>query len=87
MDALEHMPAVALLGTRQVGKSSLALEISEAVIHKSVSYLDLELDTDLAKLDDPEGYLKTFENKQKNFENNYIYRYNAKCKNLVFTVG
>lgn len=63
MDALEHMPAVALLGTRQVGKTSLALEISEAVIHKSVSYLDLELDTDLAKLDDPEGYLKTFENK------------------------
>ena len=62
MDALEHMPAVALLGTRQVGKTSLALEISEAVIHKSVSYLDLELDTDLAKLDDPEGYLKTFEN-------------------------
>ena len=63
IDALEHMPAVALLGTRQVGKTSLALEISEAVIHKSVSYLDLELDTDLAKLDDPEGYLKTFENK------------------------
>ena len=25
--------------------------------------------------------------RRKNFENNYIYRYNAKCKNLVFTVG
>ena len=63
INALQNMPAVALLGPRQVGKTTLALEISKANINKSVSYLDLELDTDLAKLDDAEGYLRTFENK------------------------
>ena len=63
INALQNMPAVALLGPRQVGKTTLALEISKANINKPVSYLDLELDTDLAKLDDAEGYLRTFENK------------------------
>ncbi len=63
VNALHNMPAVALLGPRQVGKTTLALEIAQANIEKPVSYLDLELDTDLAKLDDAEGYLRTFENK------------------------
>lgn len=57
------MPATALLGARQVGKTTLALEIAEANIGKPVSYLDLELDADLAKLDDAEAYLRTFANK------------------------
>ncbi|MEZ4772651.1 MAG: ATP-binding protein [Bacteroidia bacterium] len=61
--ALQNMPAVALLGPRQVGKTTLALEMAEAHIKKPVSYLDLELDTDLSKLEDAEGYLRTFENK------------------------
>lgn len=63
INALQNMPAVALLGSRQVGKTTLAFEISKANLDKPVSYLDLELDSDLAKLDDAEGYLRTFENK------------------------
>ena len=63
ISALQNMPAVALLGSRQVGKTTLAFELSKANIDKPVSYLDLELDSDLAKLDDAEGYLRTFENK------------------------
>lgn len=59
---LNQMPAVALLGPRQVGKTTLALEISKAGLNKPVSYMDLELDSDLAKLDDAESYLRMFEN-------------------------
>ena len=61
--ALENMPAVALLGPRQVGKTTLAFEISKTYINKPVTYLDLELDSDLAKLSDAETYLRQFENK------------------------
>ena len=50
------MPVVALLGARQVGKTTLALEIAK-ITHKPTVYLDLELDSDLAKLHDPENYL------------------------------
>lgn len=44
---LQHTPAVALLGPRQSGKTTLALEISKAM--PSV-YLDLESERDRAKL-------------------------------------
>ncbi len=60
-DALNNVPVVALVGPRQVGKTTLALQISK-YFEKSSSYLDLELDTDLAKLSDPENYLRRFEN-------------------------
>jgi uncharacterized protein len=60
--SLESMPVVALLGPRQVGKTTLALEVARS-IGKESSYLDLELDSDLAKLSDPEAYLRRFENK------------------------
>jgi len=60
--SLETMPVVALLGPRQVGKTTLALEVAES-INKESAYLDLELDSDLAKLSDPEAYLRRFENK------------------------
>jgi predicted AAA+ superfamily ATPase len=56
------MPVVALLGPRQVGKTTLALEFAGA-FNKQTAYLDLELDTDLAKLRDPEAYLRRLENK------------------------
>lgn len=62
VDALQNMPAVALLGPRQVGKTTLAVEISKTDLGKPVSYLDLELDTDLAKLEDTEGFLRRFKN-------------------------
>jgi predicted AAA+ superfamily ATPase len=60
--ALGFMPVVALLGARQVGKTTLALEVAKT-IDKESAYLDLELDSDLAKLGDPEAYLKRFDNK------------------------
>lgn len=52
---IEQSPAVALLGPRQVGKTTLALEI-EAV--RPAIYLDLESDADRAKLSEPELYLE-----------------------------
>lgn len=60
--ALNAVPVVALLGPRQVGKTTLALEIASKFQGKKVSYLDLELDSDLSKLSDPESYLRRFEN-------------------------
>lgn len=60
--ALKAAPVVALLGPRQVGKTTLALEIAARTPGKKVSYLDLELDSDLNKLSDPESYLRRFEN-------------------------
>ena len=62
LTALKNMPVVALLGPRQVGKTTLALQIAERSLDKKSSYLDLELDTDLNKLSDPEAYLRRFEN-------------------------
>lgn len=55
------MPVVALLGARQVGKTTLALEVSKA-LYKKTTYLDLELDSDLNKLSDPESFLSRFQN-------------------------
>lgn len=54
--ALERFPAVALLGPRQVGKTTLALSFAEPLGDRAV-YLDLERPSDLAKLSDPEQYL------------------------------
>jgi predicted AAA+ superfamily ATPase len=62
INALKNVPVVALLGPRQVGKTTLALQIAEQALGKKSSYLDLELDTDLSKLDDIESYLRRFEN-------------------------
>lgn len=45
---------VAILGSRQVGKTTLALELST---EKPTHYLDLERPSDLSKLSDPELYL------------------------------
>jgi len=59
VNALQAMPVVALLGPRQVGKTTLALEIGSA-LGKPATYLDLELDSDFNKLTDPESYLSRF---------------------------
>jgi len=52
--ALAELPAVALLGPRQVGKTTLALEVAGT---RSAVYLDLESEADRAKLTEPELYL------------------------------
>jgi uncharacterized protein len=58
--ALTETPVVALLGARQVGKTTLAREVAEG--RESV-YLDLESEKDRAKLSDPELYLSGHEDK------------------------
>jgi len=59
---LEQFPAVALLGPRQVGKTTLALSLAET-LRESALYLDLELPSDRAKLSDPELYLNQHEDR------------------------
>ncbi len=52
--ALTEVPAVALLGPRQAGKTTLALVAAKA---RPSLYLDLESEGDRAKLAEPELYL------------------------------
>lgn len=56
-ERLDAFPVVALLGSRQVGKTTLAMGLHA---DKATHYLDLELPSDAAKLADPELYLKRF---------------------------
>ncbi|MCG3188758.1 MAG: hypothetical protein LKCHEGNO_00913 [Burkholderiaceae bacterium] len=56
--ALAESPAVALLGPRQAGKTTLAHEAAKA---RPAVYLDLESEADRAKLADPEAYLAQHE--------------------------
>ena len=53
-ETIRRFPAVALLGPRQVGKTTLALTLGKA--RKSI-YLDLEAPDDLVKLQDPLSFL------------------------------
>ncbi len=59
-DAIAYSPATALLGPRQVGKTTLALEIGRR--HDAL-YLDLESEQDRAKLTQPELYLRDHQNR------------------------
>lgn len=52
---LSSFPSVALLGARQVGKTTLAWEVAKQI---NAVYLDLESEKDRAKLQEPELYLK-----------------------------
>jgi predicted AAA+ superfamily ATPase len=56
---LTEFPAVAILGPRQVGKTTLALELAHQ--HpSSMVYLDLESPADAAKLADPDVYFAAY---------------------------
>jgi len=59
-DKLSNFSAVALLGPRQIGKTTLARTLAE---QRPSVYLDLENYRDLAKLDDPVAYLSSFSGK------------------------
>ncbi len=53
--SISQTPAVALLGARQVGKTTLAKTIAR---DQNSIYLDLESPEDLLKLSDPSNYLR-----------------------------
>lgn len=57
LSRIAEMPVVALLGSRQVGKTTLARSLK---LEKPTVYLDLERPSDMAKLQDPELYLGQF---------------------------
>ncbi len=59
---LQQFPAVALLGPRQVGKTTLALSLAEEIGEQAL-YLDLELPSNRAKLTEPELYLAQHEDR------------------------
>jgi len=58
IEAINHNPAVVLLGPRQVGKTTLALEIGKT---RPSHYVDLELPSARARLSEPESYLAAHE--------------------------
>jgi len=60
VEALGRQAAVALIGPRQVGKTTLALAVAEG---RPSVYLDLENATDRAKLTEPELFLSMHEDK------------------------
>lgn len=62
VESLSNASAVALLGCRQVGKTTLALELSKH-IQKPTLYLDLESEQDRAKLAQAELYLHEHQDK------------------------
>src|SRR5260370_35778307 len=55
---LSHFPAVVLLGPRQVGKTTLALQIARS---RPSIYLDLENEEERAKLSNPTHYFADHE--------------------------
>lgn len=54
---LDHFPSVVILGARQVGKTTLSKKLIESIKKESL-YLDLELDSDVNRLSEPEMFLK-----------------------------
>lgn len=55
--ALAQFPVVALLGPRQVGKTTLARSLARRLGPRRTTYLDLEAPADRARLQDAEAYL------------------------------
>ena len=60
LQALDYQAAVALIGPRQVGKTTLALDIAE---QRRALYLDLEDRADREKLRDPALFLERYEDR------------------------
>ena len=58
--ALGYQAAVALIGPRQAGKTTLALDIAR---ERDALYLDLEDRADRAKLADPPFFLEPYEDR------------------------
>lgn len=60
MARLEESPAVALLGPRQVGKTTLALDLA-AQWPAACTYLDMERPADRARLQDADAFLRSLD--------------------------
>ena len=60
--SLSEFPVTALLGPRQVGKTTLARLVASELPPDKTVYLDLELPSDVAKLAEPELYLRGHHN-------------------------
>lgn len=60
VDRLDQFPAVALIGPRQVGKTTLAERLAAG---RASVYLDLEMPEDRDKLSDPALYLAPYEDR------------------------
>lgn len=60
--SLKHFPAVAIIGPRQVGKTTLAKSIGK-LIKKETIYIDLENPRDLVKIQDPVLYFEANQDK------------------------
>ena len=58
-ESLKDFPVVGILGSRQVGKTTLAKNLQYNLERKSL-YLDLELPSDLNKLEEAELYLRQY---------------------------
>jgi len=61
-EAMRQFPAVGILGPRQIGKTTLALQIAQAISPEPI-YLDLESPTDLDKLKEPEFYFEEYKDR------------------------
>lgn len=57
--SIEEFPITGIVGSRQVGKTTLAKTIKKE-LKKPAIYIDLELPSDREKLQDPELYLRQF---------------------------
>ena len=57
VESLEYFPIVGIIGSRQVGKTTIAKEVAKSIKQESV-YIDLENPRDLVKLQDPVLYFE-----------------------------
>lgn len=57
--ALEYFPVVGIIGSRQVGKTTLAKTLEKS-LNKPTLFLDLERDSDRQKLAEPELFLQKY---------------------------
>ena len=57
MEDLSYFPVIGIIGPRQVGKTTLSKMI-QTNLSKPYIYLDLELDSDLRKMENAEAYLR-----------------------------
>ena len=62
LDSLSYFPVAGIIGPRQVGKTTLAKQLLLQISKPSI-YLDLELDTDVLKLNNAQAYLQSHQDK------------------------